>query len=330
MKTPDILNNRHLSTILPIYLAQALEPNYARERIYTPDNDFIDLDWVNMEVTDKPTLILFHGTEGSSKSHYAKRIMCYLEQIGWRGVVPHFRSCSEEINCKPRFYHAGETEDLALIVDTIKARTQNSLFAAGVSLGGNALLKYLGEHVNNSLDAAIGISVPFDLIECITALDNDIFNRNVYVRHFLSSVIPKMKEYAKKFSNFEYKDKKIETMDEFNNLYICQAFNFKNSQDYYEKASCKPFLKNIQTHTLILQARNDPMIPVSSWPDKKDLSPFIRFVGTRNGGHAGFLSMSKNYKESLLRLPKFMVEFLEQHHHKENIAADVKVTLQII
>jgi predicted alpha/beta-fold hydrolase len=333
MKVPKVnfLVNSHLNTIVPIYLAQSLEPNYVRERLDTPDQDFIDLDWINKEVTNQPTLVLFHGTEGSSKSHYAKRIMCYLEQVGWRGVVPHFRGCSEELNRKPRFYHAGETEDMHWILQQIRQRTSKELFTAGVSLGGNTLLKYLGESPSSLVDAAFAISVPFDLLASIEALDSGMFNKHIYVKHFLNTLLPKMKEYAKQFGTFDYIERKIETLDEFNNTYICQIFQFKDVLDYYQQASCRSYLKHIITPTLILQAENDPMIPVSSWPNKEELSPMIKFVGTKTGGHAGFLTMSKNYKEALLKLPKFMVEYLSQFTlHKVSTLAGETTTFNFM
>ena len=327
MKIPNFLSNSHLNTILPIYLTQDIEPDYVRERLNTPDGDFIDLDWVNKYVNDMPTVILFHGTEGSSRSHYAKRIMYYLEQIGWRGVVAHFRGCSEQINLNLRFYHAGDTEDVAWIIERLRERTPCQLYACGVSLGGNMLLKYLGEHSGHILiDNAFAISVPFDLVECAEALNNG-FNKHVYVKHFLNTLLPKMKEYSKRFEDFKYSDRKIETLDAFNDIYLCQVTNFENTEDYYKKSSCKQFLKNITTPTMILQAKNDPMIPISCWPTRAELSPYIKFVRTKTGGHAGFITMHRNYKEALLKLPKFIVEYFNQSlrmikSHSELIAHD--------
>ncbi len=321
----SILSNSHLNTIIPVYLTQNIEPNYTRERLDTPDGDFIDLDWVNKDVIDKPTLVLFHGTEGSSKSHYARRIMFYLEQIGWRGVVPHYRSCSDEINRKPRFYHAGDIYDLSWVLSQIKARTPKKLFASGVSLGGNMLLKFLGENPDNPVNAAIAISVPFDLEACTRELDNNLINKHLYVKHFLNSLLPKMQAYAEIFKDaFLHLDRKIETLSDFNDTYICKTFNFKDEYEYYEKCSCIKSLKNIVTPTLILQAQNDPMIPVHSWPDKEELSPSIRFVGTKTGGHAGFITLSMDHKKSLLKLPKFMVEYFNQQINSDNFEAKIK------
>lgn len=308
------LANKHINTIIPIYITQSLEPKYVRQRIDTPDGDFIDLDWVNKDITDEPTVILFHGFEGSSRSHYARRIMYYIEQIGWRGVVPHYRGCSEEINRRPTFYHAGETEDIKFIINELKLLTEKELFAVGISLGGNILLKYMGENPDNPLTAAFTVSVPFNLDICTSNLDQG-FNRYIYVKHFLSTLLPKMKEYASLFDNFNYADHKVDTLDEFNNTYICQFFDFKNSQDYYQQANCVPFLKYIKTPTTILQAENDPMIPVLAWPNKDELSPSIHFIATKTGGHAGFISLTTNLKDALLKLPKFIVEYFNQFEY---------------
>ncbi|HLX53844.1 MAG TPA: alpha/beta fold hydrolase [Aquella sp.] len=306
-----ILTNKHINTILPIYLTQSLEPKYIRERIDTPDGDFIDLDWVNKDVQDRPTVILFHGFEGNSRSHYAKRIMYYLEQIGWRGVVPHYRGCSEEINRRLTFYHAGQTEDMTFIINEIKLRTDKELFAVGISLGGNALLKYLGENPDNQIAAALAISVPFNLDICINSMDKG-FNKYIYVKHFLASLLPKMKEYASMFDNFNYANHKVDTLDEFNNTYICQVFDFKNSADYYNQANCVPFLKLIKTPTIILQAENDPMIPKIAWPTKEQLSPNVHFIATKTGGHVGFIGLTTNLKDAILKLPKFIIEYFRQ------------------
>ena len=199
------------------------------------------------------------------------------------------------------------------VLEQIKARTHREIFAVGVSLGGNALLKYLGENPNQKLiNAAMAISVPFDLNETIRVLDQG-FNKHVYVKNFLQTLLPKMKEYAKQFGNIELVDHKIDTLDEFNNTYICRFYGFKNATEYYEQTSCKTFLKNIATPTLILQAENDPMIPVSAWPNKNQLSKTTRFVTTKSGGHAGFINLTTNYKEAVLKLPKFMLQYFNQY-----------------
>ena len=318
-KRLNLLDNSHLNTIIPMYLTQRLNPNYVRERLITPDNDFIDLDWVNKDKTDAPLVVLFHGTEGSSKSHYAKRIMYYLESMGWCGVVPHFRGCSGELNWQPRFYHLGDTSDITWILEQLKSRNYEQVFAIGVSLGGNAILKFLGENTQQELvNAAMAISVPYDLATSAKTLDQG-FNKHVYVKHFLSTLLPKMEKYAKQFGNVKLAEHKIDTLDEFNSTYICQFYDFKDVTDYYQKTSCRPYLIHITTPTLLLQAANDPMVPIDSWPTKAELSKSIRFVATKTGGHGGFINLTTNYKEALLKLPKFIVQYFSQY--TENYSA---------
>jgi predicted alpha/beta-fold hydrolase len=314
MNMQDLLTNSHLNTILPVYLSNSIMPSYQRVRVDTDDGDFIDFDWVNINHTDVPTVVLFHGTEGNSSSHYARRLMYYIETIGWRGVVAHFRGCSGEINRNLKFYHAGETEDIKWILNYIRRDNPNPIYACGVSIGGNMLLKYLGEMGGDSnIDMACAISTPFDLEECSKAVNNG-FNKYVYVKHFLNTLLPKMKLYAEKFQSFNYIDKKIDTLDEFNNIYITQITNYQDTFEYYEKCSCRYFLKDIVTPTLILQAQNDPIIPISAWPTEDELSPNIRFVATKSGGHAGFLPKTtiKNYKEALLKMPKFIIDYFKK------------------
>ena len=319
MKAFDILNNSHLHTVLPIYLSYNINPDYTRERIDTPDSDFIDMDWINKNIIDAPTVILFHGMEGNSQSHYARRIMYYIEQIGWRGVVPHFRGCSEELNRTLKIYNAYDTSDIIWVIETIRSRTNNKLFIIGVSLGANLLLKLLGENNNNNndklncvlIDAAVAISTPFDLAATTNIMDQGI-NKHIYAKAFLNTLMPKMKEYANKFDKFKYKfEDEVDTMQQFNELYLSQISKFQNSADYYTQSSCKPYLKNIKIPTMILQAQNDPIIPIESWPNKSELSSAIKFVGTKTGGHGGFIVANTDYKKALLRMPKFIIEYLK-------------------
>ena len=305
-----ITNNGHWQTIFPIYLTNYLiNINYQRERIYTPDNDFIDLDWINKDKS-QPTLVLFHGMEGNSQSHYAKRIMLYLESIGWRGVVAHARGCSGELNKTLSSYHAGFTDDIKLVIDHLKkTNPELPLFAAGVSLGGNALLKFLGENNSNAskLTAAIAISVPFNL-ETTSATFDSGFNKHVYTPYFLNSLLPKMKRYAEKFPEFKL-NPNVKTMEDFNQEYITQMFNFKDSLEYYRETSSIYYLKNIHIPTMIIQAENDPMIPPSAWPAKENLSTNIRFIRLASGGHAGFVGKNRNFKKALLKLPEIMLQY---------------------
>lgn len=305
-----LTQNEHWQTIVPLYLTNAfIKVDYKRQRIYTPDNDFIDLDWVNPEVIDKPTLILFHGMEGNSQSHYSRRIMYYLQELGWRGVVAHARSCSGELNQTLSCYHAGFTDDIQQVIKTIAAITPHKLFAAGVSLGGNALLKFLGENQQSAqlLSAAVVISTPFDLQETSINIEKGI-NKYLYQPYFMKTLLQKMQQYAAKFPEFQLRPE-VKTIDDFNDQYITQMYHFKNSLDYYRSSSSIKYLKKITTPCLILQAANDPLIPRHTWPQKKDLSTTIHFIGLNHGGHAGFVGNNHNFKKALLKLPKIVVQF---------------------
>lgn len=310
-KAQKLLSNGHWQTIMPLYLTDILiKVEYTRERLDTPDGDFIDLDWVNRELDNAPTLILFHGMEGNSQSHYAKRILYYLKEIGWRGVVAHARGCSEELNRTLNFYHAGLTTDIDLVVKTLSARCNNRLFAAGVSLGGNALLKYLGEGGNNAnlIEAAVVISAPFQLLDCSLNINRGI-NRYLYQPYFMRTLLVKMKQYATQFPELNLYPN-VKTMDDFNNLYITQLYQFRDSVDYYNQSSSIKYLKNIVTPCMIIQAANDPLIPAKTWPHQSDLSNSITFVGLQQGGHVGFIGNNHNFKKAILKLPRIMVQYL--------------------
>jgi predicted alpha/beta-fold hydrolase len=308
-----ILDNGHWQTIIPLILTnQLIKVEYLRQRVYTPDNDFIDLDWVNPDVVDKPTVILFPGMEGSSDSHYAKRVMYYLKQIGWRGVVAHARGCSGELNLTFNFYHGGFTTDLAFVIETVKKVTPAQLFVTGVSLSGNMLLKLLGENnpAANLLNAAIAISVPFDLMAASLQIDSGL-NRRLYVPYFLKSLLPKMKQYAEKYPDLKWQ--KVDSLDEFNDKYITQMYRFKSAIEYYQKSSSKFFIDKIKQPTMIIQSANDPMIPFDSWPDRVQLPDVIKFVGLNYGGHAGFVGNNEDLLAALLKLPKIMVQYYSKH-----------------
>lgn len=309
-----IFNNGHWQTIFPLYITNIFvkKVDYFRERIITPDDDFLDLDWINYNLTEVPTIILSPGLEGSSDSHYAKRIMSYIESIGWRGVVVHARGCSGELNKTLSFYHGGWTADLKYCLEYVAEKSSGNLFVAGVSLGGNALLKLLAEdkNIKNIVKAAIAISVPFDLSSSSHAIDKGI-NKFLYLPYFLKSLLPKMKQYSINHTALIY-DEGVDTMHKFNEHYITQFGGFKNVEEYYNTSSSIYHLENVDTPTLIIQARNDPMICNSTWP-KVINNPKIILKSLKSGGHAGFLSIEFNIKKSLFELPKEMIKYYKKY-----------------
>ena len=185
---PWWLPGGHLQTIYPFFILRTAPPSYRRERIDTPDGDFVDFDWVD-SAADKPTVVLFHGLEGCSSSHYASALMHAVAARGWCGVVAHFRGCSGEPNRLARAYHSGDADEIDWMLRQVRSRTSGSLYATGVSLGGNALLKWLareGVAAGTVLSAAAVISAPMDLMTAGHRLSSGI-NR-VYGRHFLRTL----------------------------------------------------------------------------------------------------------------------------------------------
>lgn len=272
-------------------------PAYRRERWETPDGDFIDLDWVDSArdvAHPAPLVVLFHGLEGSSRSHYARTLMRAVRAFGWRGVVPQFRGCSGEPNRLPRAYHSGDSAEIDWILRRLRQRAGDApLFAAGVSLGGNALLKWLGEQEHGSLElvvAAAAICAPLDLTISGTALGQG-FNR-MYSRHFLATL--KRKALAKCAAHPGHFDAariaRAASLAAFDDAYTAPAHGFAGVDDYWRRASARPWLGGIRTPTLVLNAANDPFVPPAALPRGHDLSPHTRFELPAGGGHVGFLA----------------------------------------
>lgn len=281
----------HLQTILPLAL-KAASPAYRRERWDTPDGDFIDLDWLPADRADAPLVVLFHGLEGSSASHYARALMRAVGARGWRGVVPHFRGCSGEPNRLARAYHSGDSAEIDWILRRLKVRAGAApLFVAGVSLGGNALLKWLGENeavASDLVQAAAAICPPLDLAISGHALGRG-FNR-VYSRHFLATL--KAKALHKLIGNPQLFDPvrvaRARTLFEFDDVYTGPVHGFAGAADYWQRASSRPWLGAIHTPTLLLCAVNDPFVPPAAWPAPGQLSAALSFERPAHGGHVGF------------------------------------------
>jgi uncharacterized protein len=263
---------------------------FRRERWDTPDGDFIDLDWVDGPETS-PLVVLFHGLEGSSGSHYSRCVMAQLKITGWRGVVAHFRGCSGELNRLPRAYHSGDADEIGWIVKRLKTFAgSNPLFAIGVSLGGNALLKWLGRvPVGDILQATVALSAPVDLHVAGRKLEMG-FNR-IYTQYFLHSLkkksLLKLSRYPQLFDKNAML--KSNTLYEFDNVVTAPLHGFRDTDDYWTKASAKQDLKNISVPTLLINARNDPFFSPSSLPQRDDVSASVYLEYPDQGGHVGFI-----------------------------------------
>jgi len=292
--SPAWLPGGHAQTIWPLMRKGAL-PALRRERWETPDGDFIDLDWL-AGTTDaaRPLVALFHGLEGSSRSHYARALLRALAERGWRGVVPHFRGCSGEANRLARAYHSGDSAEIDWILRRLAARAGAApLFAAGVSLGGNALLKWLGEHEQEAwrlLAGAAAICAPLDLTLAGHALGRG-FNR-LYTAHFLSTLRAKaLAKHARYPGLFDAERvRRARTLYEFDDAFTGPVHGFAGADDYWRRASSKPWLRAIRVPTLLLNAANDPFVPQAALPQPAELTDAVHFECPPHGGHVGFLS----------------------------------------
>lgn len=297
-RAPAWLPGGHAQTICAAVLARRARVAYRRERWDTPDGDFIDVDWVDgMTAAGRPAtappVVLFHGLEGSAQSHYALALMAALHGPGLRGAVVHFRGCSGEPNRLPRAYHSGDAAEIGWVLQRLRALHGGPLYAVGVSLGGNALLKWLGEAGSAAtalVERAAAVSAPVDLMAAGTALGRG-FNR-VYTRHFLATL--KRKALAKLEAHPGLYDASrvaaARTLREFDDVVTAPLHGFRDAEDYWTRASSKPLLAAIRVPTLLLNARNDPFLPASALPAPGDVSEHVCLEQPEQGGHAGFVT----------------------------------------
>ena len=290
---PGWLPGGHAQTIYPALIRRP-QVAYRRQRVDTPDGDFIDLDWLETsELEDNaPLVVLFHGLEGNSRSHYALALMAHLRSIGWRGVVPHFRGCSGELNRRPRAYHSGDYTEVAWMLETIRALEPGTpLFPVGISLGASALLNWLGREEHRAASivaAAAAVSAPLDLTAAGIAIEQGL-NR-IYSRHFRATLVPKAMAMARTFPGTldAAAIARVNSMYGFDEIVTAPLHGFAGTDDYWQRASSKPWLRAVAVPTLVLNARNDPFIPASSLPTRAETSIAITLEQPNDGGHAGF------------------------------------------
>ncbi|HPT48576.1 MAG TPA: hydrolase [Accumulibacter sp.] len=308
-RAPAWLPGGHAQTIYPLLIRPDPLP-YHRQRWETPDGDFIDLDWnttppllgaeppppTKTLSPPAPLLVLFHGLEGSSSSYYAIALMRAATALGWTGAVVNFRGCSGESNRLPRAYHSGDSQEidwiLRRLLDLFPDRPR---YAVGVSLGGNALLKWLGEQREDAgkrLSGAAAISAPLDLAACGHQLARG-FNR-VYTRHFLHTLkrnaAEKLQRYPRLFD--ERRMRAASNLYEFDDAVTAPLHGFSGADDYWRRASSKPWLTGIRLPTLLLNARNDPFLPALALPTPAQVAEAVRIQFPRQGGHVGFVTGS--------------------------------------
>ena len=323
------LNHAHLQTLYPALLRKTPPLPLRRERLITPDNDFIDLDYCGTDDT-APLIILLHGLTGSSQSSYIKGLQWILLQQGFRSVVLNFRGCSGEYNRLARCYHSGETEDIHFVYQTLRHREPTTPFAAiGFSLGGNVLLKWLGEQGNQiELFAAVAVSVPLVLSMCASKLDKG------FSRLYRANLLRELKDYVREKQQHLEKlgaageAEKIKQLGDLSSIHsfwqyddcvVAKLHGFKNAHDYYQRSSSRQFLKTITVPTLLIQSLDDPFMTSEVLPCSTELSSVIQLEITQGGGHVGFVT-GKNPFKPVYWLEKRILEFLFQSVSANSLA----------
>lgn len=304
-RMPWWLRDGHSQTIIPARLTRRPRVSFRRERWDTPDGDFIDLDWTTHPITPgTPLLVLFHGLEGNSTSHYAQSMMAALRERGWQGVIPHFRGCSGELNLAPRFYHSGDYVEIDWVLRRLRERHAadgRRLYALGISLGGNALLRYLGEAQSSAgfLAGAASVSAPLDLAGGGAALSRG-FNR-VYTRMFLQTLKRKSLDKLAQYPGLFDRAALLASRDlyAFDNVVTAPLHGFRDTDDYWARAASKPVLRHIAVPTLVLNARNDPFLPARYLPGPRDVSGLVLLDQPEHGGHVGFLAPPRDWRRHL-------------------------------
>ncbi len=297
------LPGAHLQTLWASFLRAPMKLARQRERLWLADGDFIDLDWFGPHTPDAPLVLLLHGLSGSSESHYILGQQQVLAAQGWASVALNWRGCSGEPNLLPRGYHSGVSDDLAVVIQHLQAmRPLAPLYAVGYSLGGNVLLKYLGESgAQSGLQAAVAVSVPFRLDQCADRIGLG-FSR-VYQAHFMRALSAYVQNKKQRFrSNNQHPHlatleqlgplDKMRTLWDFDDLVTAPLHGYADANDYYRRASSRYFLPAIKVPTLLIQAADDPFVFRHSVPELSELAPGTQLELHQHGGHVGFIEGS--------------------------------------
>lgn len=315
----------HLQTIWAAKLARRT-PAYStfrRERWTTPDQDFIDIDWLDLPQragATRPLLVLFHGLEGSSRSHYVDAFAQMATRRGWSMALPHFRGCSGELNLRPRAYHSGDWQEIDWILQKMRAQHAGPLLAVGISLGGNALMRWageLGDAAVGRIEALASVCSPLDLVSSGLALGQGV-NRWIYTPMFLQTMRPKAKAKWAQFPQlFDLaRALRARTLYEFDDAFTAPIHGFDGVMDYWQRASAKPHMHKIAVPALALNARNDPFIPPASLPASNEVSAQVTLWQPNAGGHVGFATGT--FPTNLQAMPESVADWLAQQaglHH---------------
>ncbi|WP_374608039.1 YheT family hydrolase [Diaphorobacter nitroreducens] len=327
-EAPWWLPGGHAQTIWPVLWARRTlgpPPAYVRERWLAPDGDFVDVDFLRpcaaAGAAPAPLLVLFHGLEGSSRSHYAQAFAGVARERGWGFAVPHFRGCSGEINRAPRAYHSGDHEEIDWILRRLAGLQRTGggarapLLAVGVSLGGNALMRWAGEQGGSALasaDAIASVCAPLDLAAGGHAIGRG-FNRQVYTRMFLRTMVPKALAKLAQYPGLFDRAALLAARDlhAFDDLFTAPLHGFRDAEDYWRRASAKPLLPAVRVPALLVNARNDPFVPGASLPRDGEVAPVVTLWQPAHGGHVGFAQ--GGWPGHVRALPEAVAAWLADH-----------------
>ena len=300
---PLWLPGGNAQTIWAARLARRVDgasPRFTRERWTSPDTDFIDVDWLGdvrpaqgqAGAVVRPLLVLFHGLEGSSESHYAQAFADFSRRQGLAFAVAHFRGCSGELNLGPRAYHSGDYQEIDWILRRFRAQHCGPVMAVGISLGGNALMRWAGEmgaSASELVSAVSAVSAPLDLAAGGYAIGRG-FNRLVYTRMFLNTMRPKALRKLEQHPGLFDRDALMRARDlyTFDNIFTAPVHGFRDTADYWKRASAKPHLPSIAIPALLVNARNDPFVPAWSLPLPGQVGRQVTLWQPAEGGHVGF------------------------------------------
>jgi len=284
------LPGAHLQTLYPYLFRRQRPLSQRRERIELPDGDFIDINWGPGH--DGPLILLLHGLEGSIRSHYAAGLMHSLDNCGFEVALMNFRGCSGEPNRLPRSYHSGDTGDLDTLARLLHRRFPNrQLFIVGISLGGNVLLKWLGENPQQAyVQKAVAISVPFELNKAALRLQSGI--SRIYQYYLLRKLRRTVRAKAARIHLPIALDRldQLGSFRAFDDQVTAPLHGFTGVDDYYQRSSSRQFLSQIRTPTLILHALNDPFMTPDAVPNHDERGPGVTLELSECGGHVGFIA----------------------------------------
>lgn len=313
------MTNRHVQTIMPRFFRPRHSTRYQLELLDTPDGDFLELAWSLPKNDSAPLAIVLHGLEGNINSFYAKGMMKALKKQGFSVVLMHFRNCSTQANRLPRAYHSGETGDLDFFIQHLKLQfPTRPMVAVGFSLGGNVLAKYLGEQQANSpLHAAAVVSAPYELSASCQVIRKSL--AKIYQKYLLDrmkvSMRRKLPQIKKQIPLTAKQLAEINDLWEFDNQLTAPLHGFDGAEDYYQQASAKPYLKYIAKPTLLVHAKDDPMLSIKAVPSRQDISEHVTLRISEKGGHVGFITGSNPFKPVYWleqAIPQYFMQQLEQ------------------